>query len=355
MKLLTPYRPFEHFVFRTPLFPFEYLNSKEDELMNNSAFEEALLIASPELSEEVSKIQNVPGMPQKEKERIISSLYRYFQRACTRPTPFGLFAGCSIGSVGERTEIQLSERQKYNRTTRLDMNYICALTQQIERDRSIRELLRYYPNNSLYSVGGHIRYVEYQYLKTRRMHKITQVVNTEYIQKVLDLAKEGKHFSELAAALTDEETTLEETSDFIHNLIDVQLLVSELEPSITHPQPLISLINKIKELSNTDRQIVDILTEIDAQLDSIDSQPVGESVKIYPTIIKSIEKTKVSVEIKYLFQTDMFKPTKQATVSKQLIQDIQQVLIFFKRQRHGSSHDRHRSIVLYYHERLRRR
>ena len=44
------------------------------------------------------------------------------------------------------------------------------------------------------------------------------------------MAKTGKPFSELAAALTDKETTIEETTDFIHNLIDAQLLVSELEP-----------------------------------------------------------------------------------------------------------------------------
>ena len=207
MKLLIPYRPFEHFVFRTPLSPFEFLN-KKDKLMNNNAFEEALLIASPELSEEVLKLQKTPEMPQKEKERIVGSLYRYYQRACIRPTPFGLFAGCSVGTIGERTKIQLTEQQAYKHTTRLDMNYICALTQQIERNRNVRELLIYYSNNSLYRVGEHIRYVEYHYRKTRRMHKITQVVNSEYIQKVLDLAKVGKRFSELAASLTDDETTI---------------------------------------------------------------------------------------------------------------------------------------------------
>ena len=331
MKILTPYRPFEHFVFRTPLFPFEYLNNREEELMHDNAFTEALLIASPELSEEVSKLQKAPEMSQKEKERIAGSLYRYYQRACTRPTPFGLFAGCSVGAIGERTEIQLSEQQEYKRTTRLDMNYICALTQQIERDRNIRELLRYYPNNSLYPVGDHIRYVEYHYWKTNRVHKITQVVNTEYIKKILDMAKTGKPFTELAAALTDEETTIEETTEFIHNLIDAQLLVSELEPAITHPQPLISLIDRMKGLSNTDSQIVDILKEIESQLGAIDAKPIGDSVNIYPAIIQNIEKTKVSAETKYLFQADLFKAALPSTVSRLIIQDIQQVLVFFNK------------------------
>lgn len=74
MKELTPYRPFDRFIFRTPLFPFDLLN-KEEELMNNKAFAEAALIASPELSEEIEKFQKkAPKSSHKEKERIIQSV-----------------------------------------------------------------------------------------------------------------------------------------------------------------------------------------------------------------------------------------------------------------------------------------
>lgn len=106
------YLPFDHFLFRTPLFSFEYLK-KEDEFLNNKEFAEAVLIASPEFHAEVSKLQKTTKEYQKGKERIIRSLYRYFQRACTRPTPFGLFAGCSVGSIYDRTSVQLAEQKHY--------------------------------------------------------------------------------------------------------------------------------------------------------------------------------------------------------------------------------------------------
>jgi len=330
MKSLTTYHPFEHFVFRTPLFSFDQLD-KLDEILNNKAFIESLLIASPELNDEVSKLKDKTEMPEKEKDRIIGSLYRYYQRACTRPTPFGLFAGCSVGSLGDQTEILLSEKRDYKRITRLDMNYICALTQMIERNRRIRELLFYYPNNSIYHVGESIRYVEYNYLKTRRLHKITQVVNSECIQKVLDMVKTGKRFSELVEALTDDETTIEESSEFINELIDIQLLVSELEPAITHTQPLKALIEKLKGFSTEDNLDNGILSEIEAQLADIDSKPIGDSITLYSGIIKNAEKTNVVTEIKYLFQSDMFKPVLNATVSRKLIQEIQHALIFFNK------------------------
>lgn len=314
------YKPFEYFVFRTPLFPFNYL-LKEEELINNKVFAETLLIASPDLSESMDK----------DEDRVQFSTYRYYQRACTRPTPFGLFAGCSIGTVGEHTDIKLSEQKEYKRVTRLDMNYICALIQQIERDRNIRRQLNYYPNSSIYTVGCHLRYIEYHYRKMRRIHQIKQVENSEYLRRILDITRTGALFAELEAVLIDDDITEQEAAEFIHELIDAQILVSELEPAVTNVKPLTALIEKLNELSIADEQITGILSEIEMQLSNIDSQSIGNTNTIYPIIIKNIEKIKVAAEIKYLFQTDLFKPVQHATVSRHLIQDIQQVLIFLSR------------------------
>jgi len=320
MKQIIPYHPFEHFLLRTPLFPFNHIQTG-NELNNNKVFEEALQIATPDLSE---------GM-EKGEERAQYSAYRYYQRACTRPTPFGLFAGCSIGKIEECTSILLSKQTEYKRITRLDMNYICALTQQIERDKTIREQLTFYPNSSIYPVGDRLRYVEYHYRKTRRIHRIEQVDNSEYIQHVLDLAKTGALFSDLATALIDDEITIEEATEFIHELIDAQVLVSELEQAVTNIQPLTVLIGKLNGLPNVGKDIIDYLSEIEAHLVAIDAQSIGTTGNIYSSIIKNVEKTKIEAEIKYLFQTDMFKPTQYATVSRNLMRDIRQVLVFLNK------------------------
>ena len=314
------YQFLETFLFRTPFFPFPYLSDFETK-QYEVVFKEMLQIATPDLSE---------GM-EKGAERALFSAYRYYQRACIRPTPFGLFAGCSMGKVGDRTELKMQEQKEYKRVTRLDMNYICALTQQIEKDRIIREQLRFYPNNSMYTVGKHLRYMEYFYRNTRRIHQIAQVDNSDYLQRVLALSKEGRRFSELAAILVNDEITTDEAVDFIHELIDAQVLISELEPVVTNPQPLTTLITKLNGLLNVDRQFIGILTEIEAQLIAIDRQPIGATGKIYPAIIKNIEETKVEAEIKYLYQTDMFKPVTCASVSKKTLKDIQQALIFLNK------------------------
>ncbi|MDR1180379.1 MAG: lantibiotic dehydratase family protein [Bacteroidales bacterium] len=315
------YRFFTPFLFRTPYFPFSGLSEYEKN-RHESAMREMLQIATPDLSEGIDK-----GA-----DKAQYSAYRYYQRACTRPTPFGLFAGCSVGTIGsDYSKIYLSKQKEYRRSTRLDMNYICALIQRIERSKNIREQLLYYPNSSLYPVGSNLRYVEYHYRKTRRIHQIKQIENSEYIQQVLTLAKAGALFTELAKALVNDEISMEESAEFIHELIDEQALVSELEPAVTNIQPLTSLIEKLKKLPNMESQIIDTLPEIETLLNDIDRQPIGETVDIYPLIIKDIKKTKVESEIKYLFQTDMFKPTQHATISHKILKDIQQALIFLNK------------------------
>ena len=124
---MNPYKAFHSFLFRTPYFPFDAI-SRFSELQNESIFEEMLQIASPDLYSESSKTENGKSVNE---DRALYSRYRYFQRAFFRPTPFELFAGCSVETIGEYTEIMLPPPEMYTRHTRLDMNYICALIQKI--------------------------------------------------------------------------------------------------------------------------------------------------------------------------------------------------------------------------------
>jgi len=314
------YELLDTFVFRTPYFPYSAL-SDFAKWVYEPIFREMLQIATPDLSECIDNGE----------DRVKLSAYRYFQRASIRPTPFGLFAGCSVGKTDKQTKIQLADHDDYKRITRLDMNYICSLTQQIEKDRNIRKQLNYYVNNSMYCVGNNHRYVEYNYLKTHRVHQIAQLENSEYLLKVLAQARGGALFTRLSEALVNDEITIEEANEFIHELINEQVLISELDPAVTKMQPLTSLITKLKSLKNIDGDIVNTLYEIENKIVMIDHLPIGTTSNIYPEIINNIEKTKVTTEIKYLFQSDLFKPSQHATLSRHLMRDIQQGLIFLNK------------------------
>lgn len=56
----------------------------------------------------------------------------------SRLTPFGLFAGCSLGQIGNCCDLRLSARSAYVRKTRLDHAIIYRFLDQLLQDHSLR-------------------------------------------------------------------------------------------------------------------------------------------------------------------------------------------------------------------------
>ena len=318
------YRPFETFVLRTPLFPYQYLTQIR---YNDSVFNEALYLASPEFYIEKIKAGDIINPSH---SKLISSIYKYYSRACTRATPFGLFAGCSIGRIGEKTKVILDDTIHYRRSTRLDMNYLCALIQYIEQLPIIKNQLRFFSNDSIYAFGDRIRYVEYYYGKTNRIHNIESVEKTDYLCKILEAAQRGKTIAELSNLLIDEEITFDDANEFVNVLIDNQLLKSALEPSVTGDDLLSTIISKL-ELFKGIENVTSLLKEIQFELSEIDKNKMGTTIEHYDKIVELIKQTTVPYENKYIFQTDMYKPTTLSSVSKEIISDIHDTLDFLIR------------------------
>ena len=318
------YQAFPAFVFRTPCFRLNTdLNGRSPD---RDIFSEALFLASPELCSEIEKYDSLSS---KEKLKLDITLYKYASRACSRCTPFGLFAGCSMGKWGNRTHIRLSEPQDLHRRTRVDMNYLCALIQHLEKQPVIADQLLYYTNDSLYEYGGGLRYVEYYFRETKQMHNLGSVEISVYLQQVLSKAEQGATVDELAQLLVNEEVSHTDARGFILELIDSQLLKSELEVAVTGKNPLDVLLERLGQLQNVDTWMVPI-RQIHDLLSKIDSKPVGTTRGLYDRIIALIQKLGVPFEQKYLFQTDMFKPG-QAMVSDTVRNELYRVISFLNK------------------------
>lgn len=318
------YQPFDTFVLRTPLFPYQYLTQIRH---NDSVFNEALYLASPEFY--IEKLKTGDNI-HSSNSKLLSSVYKYYSRSCTRATPFGLFAGCSIGRIGDKTKVILDDISLYKRSTRLDMNYLCALIQYIEQLPEIKKQLRFFTNDSIYPFGDKIRYVEYYYRKTNRIHNIESVEKTDYLCEILEAAQSGKTIEELSNLLIDEEITFDDAKEFINELIDNQLLKSALEPSVTGDDLLSTIISKL-ELFKGIENVTSLLKKIQLELSEIDKNKIGATIEYYNKIVELIKQTTVPYENKYLFQTDMYKPTALSSVSKEIISDILDTLDFLIR------------------------
>ncbi|MCS4305371.1 lantibiotic dehydratase family protein [Chryseobacterium sp. BIGb0232] len=315
-----PYQFFEEYIVRTPLFSckkfLEAVNKDEisdeelkNKLADDSVFLEAIYLASPDLYEEITEwLQTEKLFPPKEHQKLKHTLLKYYSRMSTRCTPFGLFSGAGLGKFNQDDERRVLYEDSVNtdyliRDTKLDMYFLVTLAQYFVKKQGIRDKLLFYPNNTIYKVGTKIRYIEYQYSGGKRDYIISSARLSEELQSVLEFSKKGKTVQELTEILITDEITREDASEFIEELIDNQVLTSEIEPNVSGGDFLDTLISVLQRLQVNE---TDILISIKDKLYALD-QNIGNSISDYAEIEKLIKSFGIEYEQKYLFQTDLYR------------------------------------------------
>jgi polyhydroxyalkanoate synthesis regulator phasin len=333
------HRPFKKTVLRTPLFPVNFYKTltsgrtisekKLKETFDDALVREAVFLASPPLYEELVKWANGEITEKKKQEKLKYALLKYLSRMSARCTPFGLFAGCAVGSLGDKTELTLHKPEDHKKHTRLDMNYLVALSQNLAKDRAIKKQLLFFPNTGIYEAGNQLRYVEYGYINTQRHHHIVAVDNSVYLDKILQAAKQGKKLKDLASLLVDEENTEEEAQSFVDELVESQLLISELEPSVSGPEflgQILQVLSKLKKVS----PIVKTLKEVESELLEIDLN-MGNPVGRYYQISDKLKGLNTEFDLKFLFQTDMVLSPKAHVLSDTVVGSVKKAVSLFNK------------------------
>ncbi len=339
--------PSTFFVFRTALLPWDVLGSwmaggtaptaSVEELeaalardrallrqylrtfIEQPEIREALFLASPDLDEAIPHWLKDPDS--EKGTRAERTLVRYFARMAGRSTPFGLFAGCSMGRLGETTHLVFGPRSSYIRHTRLDMDYLCTLTEALGTDVELREGLRYRPNSSIYRAGGRLRYAESKLQKKMRSYHLVAVEDTDYLAVVLKRAEAGARLLDLAQILVSDDISLDEAKAFIDELVASQLLVSDLQAPVTGPEPIHALIPQLAA-QITGTETAKILSSVRDDLIAIDDHGLGLGSEPYRTIASNLGALPVKVEMSRLFQVDMVKPAPDATLGGNVIEEI---------------------------------
>ncbi|MGE0078151.1 MAG: lantibiotic dehydratase family protein [Bacteroidales bacterium] len=323
------------FVVRTPLLPLNFLHDllsddslikeKLKDAVSQTIINEAIFIAAPEFHEQLQKWLNCPEMEAKEDMRIQQTLYKYLSRMSSRSTPFGLFAGCAIGHSNGNTKVELLNYREHKRHTRLDMLYLCNLAYYLSKHDAVRHSICYYPNTSIYESGEQLRYVEYRYNKDRRTHHLVQVKNSRYITSVLSNAKNGKSIHDLTLLLIQDGVPVEHAKGFVEKLIDNQILIGELDPTVTGDE-LLYRIRKIVEPVGCIDEIKNSLHHTSEMLGRIDRN-MGNSPSQYHGIASELRLLNVDYNLKHLFQTDLVLATGESSVSNETLQSLEQGII----------------------------
>ncbi|RFS24692.1 hypothetical protein DVR12_05685 [Chitinophaga silvatica] len=305
-------QPADFFLIRIPLLPFNTVHhfhqttnrntqSFIDELrrlFSDPLMQEAVFLASVPLYDETLKWLNNPN---DSSLKLPLALYRYLIRMCTRCTPYGLFAGCTTGTISDKpSSFHLPQKIIHQKIKRLDMGYLSTLLNELVNTPTIREQILFYPNDSIYNIGDSSRYFEYQLSQQRRQYFISAFARNEFIDELLETATDGASLNTLSEVLTSQDIAEPDAQEFINTLINNQVLVPGLVPAISEPGDLqfttfFKKLTPIKELLQIQQTGVASYKQISSLLDEqFPSVPAKAPVQVdlfYPNINSNISNT----------------------------------------------------------------
>ncbi|MBV9093174.1 MAG: lantibiotic dehydratase [Streptosporangiaceae bacterium] len=295
------------------------LRRRLEDIVTTPEFRDALFVASPILAAAVDLWRKDADSDKgRATER---SLVSYVVRAAARPTPFGLFAGCTTGTIGARTCLRLEGLDRYRRHTRLDMDYLWGLAEAVQRDSRLREELDYRPNSSLYQVGDRLLFAEARQSRSGRSYKLVAVATTPYLMQTLSRARDGARLDTLAAALVDDDVTRADADEYIAELVDSQVLVADVGPQLTGGPPTDTLVAALSRHERT----VDLarrLGEAAECLAAIDAAGIGVSAERYRAAAAVLDGLPVSPDPSRFVQVDLTKPAGEVTLGANVVPEL---------------------------------
>jgi thiopeptide-type bacteriocin biosynthesis protein len=263
----------------------------------------AIYLASPSLSGRLTDWLRQPASATFDELRPV--LFRYFVRMTTRATPFGLFASVSLGRVGGGS-FEIGPREALRRRTWLDLKYVYRLVAQTVASLEVREALNYVPNSTLVRTDDNWRYVEETVERDRRRRHLVRVQSSDVLDQVLTSARQAPSFDALIDVIMRQAPGVERTEavGYLDQLIESQLLVPTLAPTLTGPDPVEHLIRLSAEHPALAQWRLG-LQAVSQRLLEIDRSHIATSRAAYEAAVEPLLSLLSGADERYLFHVDL--------------------------------------------------
>jgi lantibiotic biosynthesis protein len=312
-----PYAFHKGIVLRTPSMPMSTKITRDIvlEFFKDPFAKEALSLASVSLCQTYERWLNGEVLPERDLDKMVYALARYYYRMHLRSTPFGLFAGVSSVEWSENGgELVLDELTSSIRKNRMDMYTACQIKDELCKHPEVLDELLFFPNSTIYEVGEDIRYIEYTMGGELRNHQISAVGKSEYVALVLECCKNGATIKQMVDALAEYEIEPDEAYGFIHDLHQAQILLDELEPNVTGPHYFERIVQVLARIeAEKPSPIVEkwnkglaIVSDLLQQLGNTLTDRTGT----YPKMADVLRGLGIDVVETKMIQTDLWRPMK---------------------------------------------
>lgn len=315
------------FVLRTPRLSFQEYSSLEDlqSLIQQDFIREAIYIASPSLH---NKIEQFLNLKESADYKLITSIYKYINRMSTRPTPFGMFAGCSTSQWDEETTFSI-QHDLVIRKTKFSLSILNEIAEIIQKNSLIKPYLTFYLNTTIYKQLNITSYFEkVTNSSNNQKYKISEVENSVYLSHIIKTFDKSEKLTleELSNCFIRvfPEFSREEVEEYIDSLVDTQILVSTILPDLNTENYLENIIVFMSHLPSNKKleEIKLILDSINKKLKELDNSEYNQIIN-YEELYSLMDSFGVKRNSKSNFNVSLFKKEyKYPTVDKVIQNDI---------------------------------
>ncbi|MBU2974969.1 lantibiotic dehydratase family protein [Zobellia sp. B3R18] len=318
------YSVLETFGVRTPLFPYQTIervySSKNPEkeiwnTWNNPLFREAIYLASPQFFQIVTSFLKSDKKDEVKSQDLSITLLKYSTRISTRPTPFGLFGGISMGVFANITDLTLDSLNQHTRKSRIDAGYMGMFAKKLSTLKLLEDKLLFYRNTSLYQIGDELRYLETIFVNDKKEYILQRTAATDYLVNLLNYVNQGEKKESIISYLVKKGYNENDAILFIDRLIEEQILISDIEPDSIGDNNAKYLIKKAG--FNTDNYEFKFLIkaqQISKQLDSWRN----ENISLYKNLKKEALAILPETEKTNLVQVDLFPSYNNCTLDRKM-------------------------------------
>lgn len=294
-------------------------------LFDDIFFRESIFVASPELFREWRDLYKNTQTVQKT-NKLNKSIIKYYIRSVSKCVPFGLFSFYSIhnpsANQGDTSE------NNFVKYLTIDSKFIVNVLKELREFEAVKKTLIYFPNNTIYTIGDTLRYIETKPDQNSRNHGLTSIEYDEVINLILEASIKGLHEQELVDLLLDniEAITITESEEFITDLIDSQLLSSSLNIQLNGKSPFSQLLNFFSEnsiLFDSDpilKNWGEAFNSIADKIKQIENNFATDNIPVYEQIFEILKKNEIPFESKHLIGVNL-KKKQVGTDHKTTIED----------------------------------
>jgi len=331
---MSSYAPFGKYVLRIPQKPLKSgFSLLKDEMMildvvDDQIFIEGLDLASPSTFKALTKMTISP--------QLLETLQKYYVRASTRATPFGLFSGCSVGNfANEAYEIK---NYSFFKKSRLDFSIELRLFTKMQNLIIDNNKFKFMPNSSYYYVFDEFRFVECEFQKSLRKYSVEKILPNPILKKLIGYCHSGRNFKEIKTFLSkiipvEFNSSLSEIEKFVRELIENQILIPCELPKVTNSHPLTDILKgdtsslDALELMKEIRNLYSLLDQLDLNIEN--NQPIKNELRA------CLDGLNVLTDKDSIIYTDLFFQFDENQLNKEVVTSVQNGIEVLKKLTHN--------------------